>query len=216
MTCLRQRSRMSAEPACVRIAGRRPARRRVPLRHDRGGMSNAAEPSSRRLLLRAASGLLVGHEGRIGSTVYGTLLVLTALTASYAAERDHPWKLVELVLTLVLVFWVAYVYAHALSESIEGRSRLDRPTLARIASREFGLVLAAVAPILALILGAVGLIHESASIWLAIGVGLGTLSAQGIRYARATQLTRAGTAAILVMNLVFGLGVVVLKVTLVH
>jgi len=179
-------------------------------------MSDAAEPSSRRTLWRAASEVLVGREGRIGSTVYGTLLVLTALTASYAAERHHPWKLVEVVLTVVLVFWVAYVYAHALSESIESRSRLNRPKLAKIASREFGLVLASVAPILALLLGAVGLIHESASIWLAIGVGLGTLSAQGIRYARATQLSRSGTAAILVMNLVFGLFVVVLKVTLIH
>jgi hypothetical protein len=179
-------------------------------------MSDAGERPSRRLLRRAASEVLVGREGRIGSTVYGTLLVLTALTASYAAERHHPWKLIELVLSIVLVFWVAYVYAHALSDSIESRSRLNRSEFASIASREFGLVLAAVAPILALLLGAVGLIHESASIWLAIGVGLGTLSAEGIRYARVTQLSRAGTAAILVMNLVFGLCVVLLKVTLIH
>ena len=179
-------------------------------------MSGSTEGSPRRSLRRAASEVLVGREGRIGSTVYGTLLVLTALTASYAAERHHPWKLVELVLTVVLVFWVAYIYAHALSESIESRSRLNLSGLVSIASREFGLVLASVVPILALLLGAVGLIRESASIWLAIGVGLGTLSAEGIRYARATQLSRAGTAAILVTNLVFGLCVVLLKVILIH
>ena len=158
----------------------------------------------------------MGREGRIGSTVYGTLLVLTALTASYAAERHHPWKLIEVVLTVVILFWVAYIYAHALSESIESRSRLNRSGLVSIASRELGVVLAAVVPVLALLLGAVGLIHESASIWLAIAVGLGTLSAEGVRYARVTRLSRAGTAAILVMNLAFGLCVVVLKVILIH
>jgi len=179
-------------------------------------MSDAAERSSRRPLRRAVSEVLVGREGRIGSTVYGTLLVLTALTASYAAERHHPWRLIELVLTVVILFWVAYIYAHALSESIESRSRLNRSGLTRIANRELGVVLAGAGPILALLLGAVGLIHESASIWVAIAVGLGTLAAEGVRYARVTQLSRTGTAAILVVNLVFGLGVVVLKVILIH
>lgn len=167
-------------------------------------------------MLRAASEVIVGREGRIGSTVYGTLLVLTVLTASYAAERHHPWKLVELVASVVLVFWVAYVYAHALSESIENRSRLSRSIVTRIASRELGLMLSAIAPVLALLLGALGLVSESVSIWLAIAVGFAALSAEGIRYARVTQLSRAATGAILVMNLVLGVCVVVLKVTLVH
>ena len=167
-------------------------------------------------MLRAASEVIVGREGRIGSTVYGTLIVLTALTASYAAERHHPWKLVELVASAVLVFWVAYVYAHALSESIENRSRLSRPVIGRIASRELGLMFAAIVPILGLLLGAVGLVSESVSIRLAIALGFAILSAEGIRYARATHLSRAATGAILVMNLALGVCVVVLKVTLVH
>jgi hypothetical protein len=169
-----------------------------------------------RPLARAASELVFGRQGRIGSTVYGTVIVLTALTASYAAERHAPWKLVELVASAVVVFWVAYVYAHALSESIESRRRLSRDGVSRIANRELGLVLAAIAPIVALLLGAVGLINEKESIWLAIVFGFITLSAQGVRYARVTRLGRVGTALILVLNLVFGAFVVVLKVTLVH
>ena len=179
-------------------------------------MTDRTQSPRRRPLLRAVFEVIVGREGRIGSTVYGTLLVLTALTASYAAERHDPWKLVELVVSAVLVFWVAYIYAHALSESIESRRRLSRPTVARIASRELGLMLSAVVPIFALLCGAVGLIHENLSIWLAIALGVATLSAQGVRYARVTHLSRAGTGAIMVMNLVLGLCVVVLKVTLVH
>jgi hypothetical protein len=67
-----------------------------------------------------------------------------------------------------------------------------------------------------LLLGAVGVISESTSIWVAIAVGLTTLSAQGLRYAYATHLGPAGAAAILVMNLLLGVCVIALKVTLVH
>src|SRR5689334_23120682 len=147
---------------------------------------------------RALFHALLGGDRRVGSTVYGTIIVLTALTASYAAERHHPWKLVELVVTAVFVFWVAYVYANALSESIVSRTHLSRPVLRGVAGRELGLLVAAVPPVLALALGAVGLMDESASVWLALALGLGTLAAQGLRYANATGLGRAATGAILV------------------
>ena len=169
-----------------------------------------------RPLARTVSELVFGRGERVGSTIYGTVIALTALTASYAAERHDPWKLVELVVTSVVVFWVAFVYAHALSESIESRRRLSRRGVSRVASRELGLMFAAVAPIVALLLGAVGLINERESIWLAIAFGFITLSAQGVRYARVAELGRVGTALILLLNLVFGAFVVVLKVTLVH
>jgi len=174
------------------------------------------DSSRTRPLVRAAWEVFVGRVGRIGSTIYGTLLVLTALTASYAAERHHPWKLVELVVCAVLVFWLAYVYANAISSSIERRSHLTLPVVASIANRELGIILAAVGPILALLLGAIGVISERASIWVAIAVGIAALTAQGVRYARAAGLGRLGMAGILVLNVGLGLLVVVLKVALVH
>ena len=121
-----------------------------------------------------------GRDGRIGSTVYGTILVLAALTASYAAERHEPLKLVELVVSAVVVFWLAYVYAHALSESIQRGSRLDRPLLTTIADRELGIIMAAVLPIVALCLGVVGIVTEHTSLWLAIATGLTILALQGL------------------------------------
>jgi hypothetical protein len=175
--------------------------------------SEAPAPSS---FWRAVAGVPLGHPGRVGSTVHGTLLVLTALTTAYAAERNHPWTLVVLVSSLVVVFWLNYVYAHALSESIESRTRLSRPTVIRIANRELGLILAAVAPVAALLLGALDVISEPASIWLAIGLGFTALFAQGFRYARATELGRAGTAAVLLINIVLGLFVVLVKVKFIH
>ena len=166
--------------------------------------------------MRAAFALIAGSQGRIGSTVYGTLAVLTALIAAYAAEKHHPWSLVEVVLTAAFVFWVAYIYAHALSESIEEGTRLDRQILSGVASRELGLVYSVMAPVLVLVLGAVGVTSESTAVWLAIAAGIGVLSTEGIRYAHATQLGRVGTAAVLIMNILLGVCVVALKVTLVH
>ena len=92
-------------------------------------MSDTPESSRASSLLSAAADVALGRERRIGSTVYGTLLVMAALTASYAAERHEPLKLVELVVCAVTVFWLAYVYAHALSESIQRGARIDRALL---------------------------------------------------------------------------------------
>ena len=125
-------------------------------------------------------------------------------------------KLVELVISAVLVYWVAYVYANALAESIEGGRRLSLPGVALVASRELGIVLAAVVPVSVLMLGVLGLIHESASVWLAIAIGFVILTVQGYRYARVARFGRIGTTLILVFNLVLGATVVVLKVALVH
>lgn len=169
-----------------------------------------------RPILRATARIAVGANGRIGSTIYGTILVLAALTAAYAAERHDPAKLVELVMSAVLVFWAAYVYANALSESIESGKPLSGPVLAHIADRELGIILSALVPILALLVGVAGLVSESASIWLAIGLGLGILAVQGYRYTRVARLGPLETAVILVVNLLFGVSVVAAKVALVH
>lgn len=158
----------------------------------------------------------LGQGDRIGSTIYGTVLVMAALTAAYAAERHDPRKLVGLVVSAVVVFWIAYVYAHALAESIEGGRRLSLPVVAHIASRELGMILAAVVPVSALMLGVLGLIDESASIWVAIAIGLVMLAVQGYRYARVARLDRVGTTLILIINLLLGASVVVMKVALIH
>lgn len=179
-------------------------------------MSDTPEAARGASLLRGAAEVALGRERRIGSTVYGTVLVMAAVATSYAAERHDPLKLVELVVCAVVAFWLAYVYANALSESIQRGARLDRPLLVSIADRELGIVLAAIGPVLALLLGVFGVVSESTSIWLAIALGLAALFAQGYRYSRAARLGGLATAGILVANLVLGAAIVVLKVMIVH
>jgi hypothetical protein len=71
-------------------------------------------------------------------------------------------------------------------------------------------------PIAALVLGVIGVVSESNSVWLAIALGLATLTIQGYRYARVASLSFLGTATVLLVNVALGLCIVVLKVSLLH
>jgi len=180
-------------------------------------MADQPAPVERRpAVLGAVARVILGGRGRIGSTVYGTILVMAALTAAYGAERHDPGKLVELVSSAVLVFWAAYVYANALSASIESGRHLSRAGLGQIADRELGIILSAIVPIAALMLGVIGIVSESTSVWIAIDIGIAILMVQGYRYARVTGLGAVATAAVLVVNVALGMIIVVLKVSLLH
>jgi hypothetical protein len=163
---------------------------------------------------RAAAHVLFGVGRGIAGTVYGTVVVMATLTAAYASERD-PWKLAATVAAAVLVLWVAHVYSHALSESI-AEGKVGFAGLRSIARRELGIVLAAVLPILALVLGAIGVLRETRAVWVALGVGLFTLAAEGVRYSRLEGFGRAATLAATGLNLVLGLLVVALKIAVAH
>jgi hypothetical protein len=156
-----------------------------------------------------------GVEGRIASSVYGTVLVMATLTAA-SGNEGHPARLALLVASSVVAVWIAHFYAHALSESIELGRRVDRRDVERIARRELGILLAAILPACVLVLGAVGLFAERTAVWLALGVGLAVLGVQGVRYARVERLSWAGTVAAVAANLALGLLVVGLKAAVFH
>jgi hypothetical protein len=159
--------------------------------------------------------VVFGVGGALASTVYGTIVVMATLTAAYATEK-HPWKLAGIVASTAVVFWIAHLYAHALSESITLSRRITFDELAHIARREAGLLFAAAAPIAALVIGAATVVRETRAVWLALAIGLVTLAVEGLRYARLESLGRAGTVAAIVANVSLGLLVVALKVALAH
>lgn len=159
--------------------------------------------------------VVFGVGGAVASTVYGTIVVMATLTAAYATEK-HPWKLAGIVASTVVVFWIAHLYAHGLSESITLSRRLTLDELAHIARREAGILFAAAAPIAALVVGATRLVGETTAVWLALAIGLVTLAVEGFRYARLERYGRAGTLVAIAVNLSLGLLVVALKVGLAH
>jgi hypothetical protein len=167
--------------------------------------------SSPRPLVR----LIFGTGEQTAGLVYGTVVVMATIAAAYATEKD-PWRLAVLVSLTVLVLWIAHVYAHGLSLTINRRRRLVRGDLRLVAERELGIILAAVPPVAALLLGALELVREKNAVWLALALGLVTLGGEGVRYARLEHLRFGGALLVVAANLALGLLVVLLKVLLAH
>lgn len=157
-----------------------------------------------------------GSRAAIAGTVYGTVVVLAVLAAGGRAFEHDLWRLVAIVVTTVVVLWMAHVYAHALGESVVVGRRLDAAELGAIARRELAVALAAVVPTAVLVLGALGLLAGRTAVWFAFATGLATLAVQGLRYARVEQLGRTGTVAAVAINLALGLTLVLLEVIVSH
>jgi hypothetical protein len=98
---------------------------------------------------------------------------------------------------------------------VRGR-RLDGAELRSVARRELAILLAAAGPSVPLLLGAIGVLRLSTSVWLALGIGLGILGLEGLRYARLEKLGVLATLAVTGANLALGVFVVVLKIAVAH
>jgi hypothetical protein len=160
---------------------------------------------------------LFGSAQGIAGSVYGTIVVMGAITAGAAAHGEpDPWRLATISASTVLVLWLAHVYSHALGETINAGRRLDRTELIDVMRRELPIPLAAVGPVFALTLGAAGVMRDTTAIWLAMGIGLATLGVQGLRYAGVEGFTRTGTVVAVAVNLSLGLVIVGLKAALTH
>jgi hypothetical protein len=161
------------------------------------------------------SRLLFGTRERIAGTVYGTVVVMGAVTAGAGAETE-AWRLAAFSTVTVIVLWIAHVYADGLGESIQRGRRLDRTEFADVARRELPIALAAAGPVAFLLLGAVGVVRESRAIWLALAFGVASLGVQGVRYARVERMTRMATFVSVAINLALGLTIVGMKAALAH
>lgn len=158
---------------------------------------------------------LFGSRFGIAGTVYGTIVVMATLVAG-AGAKQATGSLAVIVTATVIVLWIAHVYSHALGETIESGHVLERHELASVARRELAIPLAAVAPVTALVLGAVGVFDDSTAIWLAVGVAFAALAVQGIRYAAIEHLSWMGRFVAVGVNLAIGLVIIVLKLLVAH
>ncbi len=160
--------------------------------------------------------VLLGNRRRIAGTVYGTIVTLSVVTAAAKAFDHDLGGLAVILAVTTVVFWVAHVYSRGLGESIDAGRRLTAAEVATIARRESSILLAGVLPLLAIVLGALGVFADRTALWIAIGTGILTLTVQGIRYAQLEQLSRTGTIITIVINLAIGLSIAVLKVLVSH
>ena len=161
-------------------------------------------------------GLALGARERIAGSVYGTIVVLAVLADEADSFEHHLWKLEAIVLASVLILWIAHTYAHGLGESLRLGRRLTRNELTAIISRELAIPLASILPLAAITIGALRAVGDVAAVWVAVGIGVVTLTIQGVRFARLERLTVQGTIAAVAINLSMVLMIVALKVLVSH
>ena len=165
---------------------------------------------------RTSKDVFFGTGGGVAGVVYGTIVVMAVVAAGSRIGKTEPWRLAVFAVATVLVLWVAHVYAHGLSDSVAAGRRLEWMELRGLAWREASVLFAAAAPVGALVLGALGVMAEESSIRLALGIGVATLAAQGVRYARIERLGPIATLLAVAVNVALGLVIVALEVVLAH
>jgi hypothetical protein len=153
---------------------------------------------------------------RLAGFIYGTIVALAVVVAGSRAYPHASGRIAALVAVTSAALWLAHVYAHAVGTAVAEDEHLSLAELRGIARREGSIVEAAVPPVAALLLGAVGIVSTQVAIWLAIALGLVVLAAQGIVFSRVERLGRLATAGVVLANAAFGLVLIALKLLLTH
>lgn len=153
---------------------------------------------------------------RLAGFIYGTIVALAVVAAGARAYPHEAGHIAALVSVTSAALWLGHVYAHALGHSVGHNERLTFAELRYIARREGSIVEAAVLPVAALLLGAVGLLSTRVALWAAFGVGLGVLAVEGVRFARMERMGWLGTLVVVAVNVSLGLVLVAIKLVVTH
>jgi hypothetical protein len=120
------------------------------------------------------------------------------------------------MLTTAVVFWMAHVFSRILAESMELGRRLANEDRLRVAREEWPMLTACVPLAVPLLLGALGIVSDSISSWIAIGVAVVMLGGWGFRIGQLEQRGRWRSLRLAMGTAAFGLVIVVLKVAVQH
>jgi hypothetical protein len=153
---------------------------------------------------------------RLGGFIYGTIVALSVVIAGAKAFPTRPGHIALVVVVTTVVFWLAHVYAHGLAHSVATNEHLSLAELRRIAWREGSILEAGALPAAALLAGALGIVSASTAGWIAFGLGMGVLAAQGLSFARVERLSRLGTLVVVALNLGLGVVLIALKLFVSH
>ncbi len=160
---------------------------------------------------RIVERLLYGSRTRIAGTIYGTIVVMAVLAAGSDSGTIDAWELDVILVGTVVVLWIAHVYSDALAEGLSSGKPLDARALTEVAGREISIVLSAVVPAAALLLGVSGVVSDTSAVWLALALGTLTLAVQALRYARLAALSVSATIVVVALNLGLAFLIILLK-----
>jgi hypothetical protein len=141
--------------------------------------------------------------------IYGTILA-TAVIAGTARHRP-PGRVLALTVATLLVFWLAHVYAAALSHHLLRATRLRWATIATAMAEEWPMVAGPAPSLLLLLLGALGLLGDEAAVNLALWAALAQLVGWGVTYARRQGWSWLAAVVAGTVNGTFGAAIIALK-----
>jgi hypothetical protein len=151
----------------------------------------------------------------VSRAIYGQILVTSLVGAlSEDSDIDAAYILVSVTVTM-LIFWLAHVYAEAMSRGLEAGRHVGWAEFRGLAAGEWPLVQAAFPTAIVLALGAIGAFSTATAVNLAIGVGVVSLFSWGLAIGRASGSSWAAALFGAAISASFGLVVVGLK-ALVH
>jgi hypothetical protein len=153
---------------------------------------------------------------RLGGFIYGTIVVISVVIAGAKIYPDDPGHVAAFVVVTTFVLWLAHVYAHGLAHIVGHEEHLTRAELGHVARREASLLESGVPSVVALLLGAAGILSEDVAVWLAIALGMAVLAMQGFVFARVERLGWPAAAAVVTLNLSFGVLLIWLKLVVGH
>ena len=147
----------------------------------------------------------------VSRAIYGQILVTSLVGAlSEDTEIDAGYILVSVAATM-LIFWLAHVYAEAMSRGLAAGRHLGWAEVRHLAAGEWPLVQAAFPTAIVLALGAIGVFSTETAVDLAIAVGVVALFTWGLAIGRASGSSWAVALFGAAISASFGLVVVGLK-----
>ena len=151
----------------------------------------------------------------LATAIYGTILSTSLITAYSEDPGSDPLQVAVAVFVAAVVFWLAHAYADVLARGLLVRGSGGMARVRSELAREWPLVTGATVPLLPLLLAPLGVLSDDSAESVAIGAGIGVLTAVGVSIAWRRRSGLIGLAMAAAASALFGALVVLLKV-LVH
>ncbi len=145
---------------------------------------------------------------------YGTILTIAALLVVDADDVASGWGW-EIIVGVGVATWVAHLYAELMGNRVRMRGRVQVHEVRTAMTDGFPILLAALIPAFALLMGRIGLVRPEQALWIGIVLAILQLVAIGAMVAKVSD-DGSGTWRYAVAAAVLGVVVVVLVVALGH
>ena len=170
-----------------------------------------AEPLTVKVLASRVSGR---RSPNLAGAIYGTI-VATAVVAGLGERPSiSPQRALWILLASGVFFWAAHAYASLLAKRIQEHRRTKRADVRVALTRDWPLFQSSVPLAVPLVLGSLDILGDRTALALAAAVGVVTLIALGISFARREGYGLAGIVATASINAAVGVFIIGLKVAL--